>query len=105
MELGFTHDYLMRIAELTGWTATFHPYPGCGRANIYVLEEAPGRSRGSAADPLLTERVRVLQRELAQMRVELSAMRASTSWRVTQPLRASKGLLARARAAAQSATR
>ncbi len=98
MELGFTHDYLMRIAALTGWTATFHPYPGCGRANVYVLEQAE-RSRGAAGDPLLAERVRALQQELATMRAELEALRASSSWRLTQPLRASKELLARARAA------
>jgi len=42
MELGFHHRFLVGIAARTGWKATFHPFPGCGRAAIYVLE--PGQA-------------------------------------------------------------
>ncbi len=109
MELGFTHDYLMKIAEVTGWTATFHPFPNCGRAAIYVLEAAqPQSGTSSAGESLLAEQVRAQQRELAVMQSELAAlrgqvgtlqgelgaMRRSTSWRITGPLRASKTVLA-----------
>lgn len=27
MELGFTHDYLMKVARLKGWAPTFHQFP------------------------------------------------------------------------------
>lgn len=49
MELGFTHDYLVKIASQTGWNATFHRFPDCGRAAIYVLEPSPGRIDASAS--------------------------------------------------------
>ena len=40
MELGFTHAFLTRIAEETGWRCSYHPFPGCGRAAIYMLTPA-----------------------------------------------------------------
>ena len=95
MELGFTHPYFMRIAEITGWTPTFHPYPNCGRAHLYVLE--PGDRPGREA--LHAEQVAALRRELAAARAELDAAHASTSWRATRPLRASKAVLDRVRQA------
>jgi hypothetical protein len=85
MELGFTHDYLTKLANVTGWTAKFHAFPNCGRAAIYVLE--PLRAKGGSV-----EHVPDQQRELA-------AIQASASWRLTWPLRASKGLLINARRA------
>jgi SAM-dependent methyltransferase len=93
MELGFTHDFLMQIASLKGWTPSFHPFPNVGRAAIYVLEPTARKAAEGQplpADTRLVERLDSLQRELA-------AMRASTSWRLTAPLRASKGVLARLR--------
>ena len=93
MELGFTHDFLMQIAEATGWTARFHPFANCGRAAVYVLEAAQagaGKPERPPADAFLNEQVQTLQRELA-------AIQASTSWRLTIPLRASKELLVHTR--------
>ena len=40
MELGFTHAFLTRIAHETGWRSSYHPFPGCGRAAIYMLTSA-----------------------------------------------------------------
>ena len=91
MELGFTHDYLMKIADVTGWKASFHAFPNCGRAAIYILE--PGKTEDAVpvpTDALLQEQVMALQRELA-------AVQGSSSWRLTAPLRASKGMLINAR--------
>jgi SAM-dependent methyltransferase len=36
MELGFTHGFLMEAFARNGWSASFHPFDGCGRANAYV---------------------------------------------------------------------
>ncbi len=92
MELGFTHEFLMQIAQATGWTATFHPFPNCGRAAVYVLEptQPQGVVTPSPEDSRVREQMLLLKRELA-------AMRSSTSWRVTGPLRAAKGALDRLR--------
>jgi hypothetical protein len=92
MELGFTHDYLTKIASVTGWTAKLHPFPTCGRAAVYVLEPAPKAENATPVpnDPRHGEQIRALQRELA-------AMRASASWRTTAPLRAAKHALINAR--------
>ena len=94
MELGFTHDYLMKIARLKGWTPSFYPFRDCGRAAIYVLEPAGGNAE---ATPPVPSEARLLE-QVQSLRTELAAIRASTSWRVTGPLRASKSLLRRLRA-------
>ena len=50
MELGFSHDFFVEAARRAGWRASFHPFPGCGRAHVYVLtaddgvEAAPERA-------------------------------------------------------------
>ncbi len=91
MELGFTHDYFVSLAETKGWTVDFYPFAEAGRATVYVLEPAND-----------SRRVRRLEaneagsRQQAQMlREELAAMRASTSWRITRPVRALSRLLKR----------
>ncbi|NHO33000.1 class I SAM-dependent methyltransferase [Acetobacter fallax] len=89
MELGFTHDYFMKIAGITGWSATHYPFAQCGRAAVYVLEETPVRS--SAANYLL-ENAR-LKAALQDKTNTLASMYQSTSWRVSKPLRDIKKLL------------
>ncbi len=89
MELGFTHDYLMQIMRLTGWTPTFHPSSTSGRSAIYVLDASDRTAKEhppGSPDVHAAEQVR-------QLRLELAAMRSSTSWRVTAPLRAAKKLV------------
>ena len=72
----------MRIARQTGWTAQFHTFPNCGRAAIYVLQPGtPEPAAATIAVPAQSGQVDALEREL-------QAMRQSTSWRVTAPLRA-----------------
>jgi SAM-dependent methyltransferase len=93
MELGFTHDFLMKITRLKGWVSTFHPFPNCGRAAIYVLEPT---DRKPDAPPLARSDDRLLE-QIRSLQLELAGVRASTSWRVTSPLRASKRLFDRLR--------
>jgi SAM-dependent methyltransferase len=89
MELGFTHDYLMKITRLKGWVPSFYPFPNCGRAAVYVLEQKPGVA---PPDDCMLKQIRSLQ-------LELAGLRASTSWRITNPLRASKRLFDQLRTA------
>ena len=92
MELGFTHDFFVEAARRAGWRARFCPFPDCGRAQAYVLAEEDGTA--VATDMAgKTEHVTVLARDFAQLRAELAAMRGSTSWRLTRPLRAMKRLV------------
>ncbi len=95
MELGFTHDYLMKIADATGWAATFQPFADCGRAAIYVLQPAAKLSDSAK----LSLRNAQLDAQLDSLRRELAAVRASTSWRVSRPLRAGKEMLSHVRRA------
>jgi SAM-dependent methyltransferase len=105
MELGFTHDYLMQIAQRTGWAATFYPFADCGRAAVYVLEPAKfatGHVAAISTETLLRDRIQTQQVELEAMRNSIEAlqrdlamMRRSVFWRMTSPLRASKSFLAR----------
>ena len=100
MELGFTHDYFMKIAELTGWTATFHPSANCGRAHLYVLEPTPTGARDAtlaAVEALHAAQIQALRSELEIRQAELAALHGSTSWRITAPVRGSKELLRRLR--------
>lgn len=85
MELGFTHDYFIKIAEITGWTAKFYPFSPCRRASIYVLEPTPTRVKS----PNLSITNAQLDAELHN----LQHQRASTSWRINRPLRVTKELI------------
>ena len=87
MELGFTHAFLVEAARRTGWTATFHDAPGCGRAQAYVLRPGTGDGPAPAASPAPPASPAV-DLELLQAREALAAVHRSTSWRVTAPLRA-----------------
>ncbi len=98
MELGFTHSFLTEAVRRAGWKIAFHPFPDCGRAQLYVLEPADAPPPAGVALPPPAERQEVHPSALvAQLRAELAAMRASTSWRVTRPLRLAGGLLERRR--------
>ena len=96
MELGFTHEFLLEAARRTGWRVSFHPFPGCGRAHLYVLEAAGAAQPEGAPQPAAPPASSTdLASELAQLRAELAAAHASTSWRVTRPLRLMRRLLRR----------
>lgn len=84
MELGFTHGFFVEAVQRAGWKVGFHPFPNCGRAHLYVLE--PGGD-ASMPQPAPWEMPDTSQ-EATRLRAELAAVHASTSWRLTQPLRA-----------------
>lgn len=73
MELGFTRELFVDAAGRSGWATSAQPFPGCPRANAFVLRR-PHEMGGDGAIPSLTS--------------ELEAIKGSTSWRVTAPLRA-----------------
>ena len=94
MELGFTHGFLMEAAQRAGWRISFHPFPNCGRAHVYVLEPAEG-PQPEAAAPSVDHAPAGPATDLTQLRAELAALRSSTSWRITRPLRLAGRLLGR----------
>ena len=95
MELGFTHDFFVETARRTGWTVSHHPHPGIGRASVYVLEPIGEDQTRAAREALAEERRRALQARVATLEAELTAMRASTSWRLSKPVRTLGRLLPR----------
>jgi SAM-dependent methyltransferase len=104
MELGFTHEYFLEIVRRKGWVCNFHPFPAAGRATVYVLEragESAGSANGENADfhqsfELFDQRAAIeVDETVRALRAELVAMRGSTSWRLTAPIRASKIILRR----------
>ena len=96
MELGFTRPFLTEAAARAGWELAHHPFPDCGRACAFVLtptagDTAPELPGGmpAAESPSETEGVIAhLHARADRLERELEACRASTSWRVTAPLRA-----------------
>ncbi len=97
MELGFTHDFFVEAARRAGWTAVLHPFPGCGRARAYVLSRPAEAAAGVAPQPLPPPQSAEAA-EVERLGRELAAVYASTSWRLSKPLRVAKRLL-RGRAA------
>ena len=87
MELGFTRPFLVEAARRAGWSTTSHPFPGCGRAETFVLEPGQADERRVLLMPE-DGRVASLQAVVEKQERELAAMRRSTSWRLTVPLRA-----------------
>jgi hypothetical protein len=79
----------LRRSRSKGWVSTFHPFPNFGRAAIYVLEPTDQKLH---APPLASSDDRLLE----QIR-SLEGVRASTSWRIISPPRASKHLFDRLR--------
>ena len=98
MELGFTHSFFMKAVQHIGWTVTFHPFAACARAHLYVLQVGQQnvaavselhtiiseRSLGPIDLPLGASRA---EASAEQLGAELEAIYASTSWRLTGPLR------------------
>ena len=101
MELGFTHRFFLEAARRAGWQARFHPFPGCGRAHLYVLEPGFAAEPEPEPEPARKPDVPSIPSDpgitLAHLQAELAAMRASTSWRVTRPLRLAGRFLGRGR--------
>ena len=102
MELGFTHDFFMEAARRAGWNATFHPFANCGRAHVYVLEATTSDSRSVSAWETAATGLdedspgpAFAGETVAQLKAELAAVHASTSWKVTRPLRTAGNFLAR----------
>nr|WP_321986293.1 class I SAM-dependent methyltransferase [uncultured Lichenicoccus sp.] len=99
MELGFTHGFFTQAARRAGWSVAFHPFPGCGRAHLYVLEatmpEAGPCSDWGAGTPAAAPGPAAGSATMAQLRAELMALHASTSWKVTRPLRTAGRIVAR----------
>ncbi len=87
MELGFTHDFLLEAARRTGWIVSHHPHPGVGRAHVYVLEPMEQGATLAVREAVFDEQRSALQARAAAMEAELAAMRMSTSWRLTTPVR------------------
>ncbi len=94
MELGFTHKFFLEATRRAGWHARFHPFSGCGRAHLYILEpsSAVGHSKATSKSPMHPGGS---DATLAQLWTQLEAMKASTSWRVTRPLRLVSRILGR----------
>ena len=90
MELGFTQPFLIEAARRAGWTTACHPFPGCGRASAYVLEPAGADGASLPRGPIVPQAASVaaVTALIEQQQRELEAMRQSTSWRLTAPLRA-----------------
>ncbi len=89
MELGFTEPFLVEAARRAGWTAASHPFLGCGRASAYVLEPAGPDGLPASRGPIVSQAsVTAVTALVEQQQRELDAMRQSTSWRLTAPLRA-----------------
>ena len=90
MELGFTQPFLIEAARRAGWTTACHPFPGCGRASAYVLEPAGADGASLLRGPIVPQAASVaaVTALIEQQQRELEAMRQSTSWRLTAPLRA-----------------
>ena len=99
MELGFTQPFLTEMARRSGWQVSHHPSPDCGRACAFVLTPAEpddlppvgpyaaqaDASAGPVSYSASLESVTALADQRGR---ELEALRGSTSWRVTGPLRA-----------------
>ncbi len=93
MELGFTRDFFVEAARRAGWWVESFPFPRCGRAHVHVLRPGPAPppnppAPAPAPNPDATA--------IAALRAEIAALRASTSWRITAPLRAARRWLGKA---------
>jgi SAM-dependent methyltransferase len=94
MELGIQRGFFLDALRRDGWQVEVHPFDGCGRAEAYVAR--PSGAPGPATFPAVAA---VEQAEIAALKQALAAVHASSSWRITAPLRAAARLLGRARGA------
>lgn len=108
LELGFEEGYFRGALQATGWRGTLHTCETVPWASVWELERlqdtAPvetvepvperhpdGPAEATRPEPAMSS----TETALAQVRAELDAMRRSTSWRVTRPLRQAARLLRR----------
>lgn len=85
MELGFSQDFLLEAARRAGWQVVFHSFPGCGRANLYVLTPTPGGEAPRAAGRHIPSPQPGIPG--SENEALLQSILASTTWRATRPLR------------------
>ena len=85
MELGFSQDFLLEAARRAGWQVVFHSFPGCGRANLYVLTPAAGGEAPQAAGRHIPSPQPGIPG--SENEALLQSILASTTWRATRPLR------------------
>lgn len=96
LELGFNDRYFIDMLARAGWSARKHVYPDLGWAAVWEARRgaaepapAPALTAAAPASPsdLSPELHAALARE-AGLRAQIAALHASTSWRLTAPLRA-----------------
>ena len=110
MELGFTRPFITEAARRAGWHVAYHPFPGCPRATAYVLTPLGALSDlqpiEKSADkfhvdtPMPTpvtaavdSEIEALKAALHSGELQLKALRRSTSWQITRPLRILRRLI------------
>ena len=81
-----TFPFVYAQAQAAGLRLLQYRESGAGHHDLYILGEARG-------DAPVSEDPRILAERNGRLVAEIRALRASTSWRVTGPLRAVRGLL------------
>jgi SAM-dependent methyltransferase len=90
LELGFSAEYFHQALARTGWAGVRHVSQDVPWASVWTIARAEP-SVVADAQQLTTQPAAVLDRE-AQLEAELQSVYASTSWRLTAPIRALKRL-------------
>jgi SAM-dependent methyltransferase len=87
MELGFNENYFKEALRRSGWSAQKHAYSDLGWASVWEAQRTSEIAPELTGQPELAETIGL---DVAKLRAELNAIYASTSWRITKPLRALK---------------
>lgn len=95
MELGFTRSFLTEAARRAGWDMKHHPFNGCNRASAFVLTLSDKSSPPDQIDTTKVQQTGPSRKSADECWLELTAMRQSTSWRITSPLRTTGSFMKR----------